>query len=353
MTKKVFFSVKKLPFNVNFPIDKYIKKGYELISLKDILKEKELYWSFFNQYLSNTKYSDHINNIPIEYNYSMNYPLPNMFNKHFLFKTVKKHEPELFKNHMLDLVCIKKYDPTNTLTDCYKNTKILEKFMKKNKWYIVKPEPGHKGMGMKLCKNKKEVDNYIYGKFNKNLENFFEKWHIRKWLIQEYIDKPLLIDRKKFHLRVLVLHGTKNEEIFRYMYNKFMIFPALKDYDLTKKNKNIHNSHSTGLNVETINKLDKEYAKINKKTRDDIHKQISHICKTLFKYIDYKCFKNNKNCFKFIGYDFMITHDYKVMLLELNKNPGFNIMGLYDSFWKGLLDLTMYHKTRAKDYTKI
>jgi hypothetical protein len=31
MTKKVFFSVKKLPFNVHFPINTYIKKGYELV----------------------------------------------------------------------------------------------------------------------------------------------------------------------------------------------------------------------------------------------------------------------------------------------------------------------------------
>ena len=49
----------------------------------------------------------------------------------------------------------------------------------------------------------------------------------------------------------------------------------------------------------------------------------------------------------------MVTNENKVMMIETNKNPGFNVVGLYDSFWKGLLDLTLYSNSKTKDYVNL
>ena len=48
----------------------------------------------------------------------------------------------------------------------------------------------------------------------------------------------------------------------------------------------------------------------------------------------------------------MITADYQVKCIEINRKPG----GLHrhdDDFWKGILNLTIFGKDKTKDYIKL
>ena len=71
---------------------------------------------------------------------------------------------------------------------------ILEQKMSKKdkKRYIVKPTDGSQGTGIYLCSTMKEITSSKYV-------------NAGGYVVQEYIDKPLIIDRKKFDLRVYVV----------------------------------------------------------------------------------------------------------------------------------------------------
>ena len=46
-----------------------------------------------------------------------------------------------------------------------------------------------------------------------------------------------------------------------------------------------------------------------------------------------------------------VSVDYRVKVIEVNKHPGFH--GFFSSFWKGMVDLTLYQKNKTLDYIKI
>ena len=342
MVKNIFFNTEGLQF-ADINISQYITKDYKIIDLDQLEKTKKLYWVFYSQYFMNNYYNlaKYLGSIPINIISHVNYPKQNIFNKDFLHKTIKKENPKIYNKYFLDLT---KIIDSSTIT----------KFMKKNKIVIVKPEPGYGGYGIRIFRKPKLAINYIYKKqFNRNAKEYFINHPTRKWLIQKYMDNPLLLNNKKFHLRVMVLIIRKNNKLISYLYSKFIPLIALKDYNLNSLNKNIHNTHAKLLTKnKLLNSID-YYNNIDEEKKKKIKKQILYICKELAPYIQFNCWKENKCCFRYIGYDFMVTNKYKVKIIEVNKSPGFNSIALYDSFWKGMVDLTLYQKNKALDYIKI
>ena len=55
----------------------------------------------------------------------------------------------------------------------------------------------------------------------------------RTWMIQEYINDPLLLNGKKFHLRILTMLYYKNKKEYFYLFNRYEVFSAKNKY---KKN---------------------------------------------------------------------------------------------------------------------
>jgi hypothetical protein len=39
--------------------------------------------------------------------------------------------------------------------------------------------------------------------------------------------------------------------------------------------------------------------------------------------------------------------------IEVNERPGVNSLSIFPSFWKGLFNLTIYKKSKTKDYIKL
>lgn len=340
MVKYIFYNADGLKASES-DISQYISKDFKMISKNELEKTKKLYWVFYSQNFKNnykhlTKY---LGSIPVNIFSLVNYPKQNIFNKDYLHKTIKKENPKIYNKYFLDLTKII-------------DSSTVNEFMKKNKIVIVKPEPGYGGYGIRVFRNPNVVINYIYKKqFNKNTKEYFKNNPPRKWLIQKYMENPLLLNNKKFHLRVMVLVIRKNNKTDSYLYSKFQPIIAIKDYQLNSLNKNIHNTHAKSLTKNKILKSYQYYDQIDNNKKDLIKKQILYICEILGKYIKFKCWKENKCCFRYIGYDFMVTNKYKVKIIEANKNPGFH--GFFSSFWKGMVDLTLYQKKKALDYIKM
>jgi hypothetical protein len=346
-----FFSFMEIMINQR---DKQIKNIINLYEKDNSLtnKEKEknlekklmkvIKWMQQNNVISiinsNKKSNEIVNNFTFNNNFIKDKLI---FRKDILHKLVREDNPKFFKKYFMNQITIEKESNIN-------------KFIKNNKIYIVKPIPGSGGFGVKIFKNSKKIKNYIGAKEFSNKEKIkFQKDKIEKWVIQEYIDNPLLIDAKKFHIRVMLLNLNKLNHKYYYLYDNYLIYPATKKYNKNTLNMNIHNSHGSGFSKEELMYYYKEYNKIDIKIREHIKKQIIEVCCYLKKFFNYYCFNETKNCYQYIGLDIMVTNKYEVKCIEINERPGTHGPSMFNSFFKGLLDITILNKDFTQDYTEL
>jgi hypothetical protein len=179
-----------------------------------------------------------------------------------------------------------------------------------NKIWILKPIRGYKGKGIYIFKN---YDEYIY--FFKNTK---DSWY--EYVLSEYIINPLLIQKRKFHIRsyCLMINGlaymSKNPEIITAKQNYLQ-----NDYT----NKDIHDTHESGsiLGLCIVPDLVNAYGPMNV---NSIYVKIKEIIKyiTKLKFMNDVCYDETEQCFEVYGFDFMIDDNFNLFLLEVNDKIG-------------------------------
>lgn len=198
-------------------------------------------------------------------------------------------------------------------------------FVNKKKW-IIKPENASFRAGIHVVNNYEDLINWI----NKYINN--------KWIVQDYIDNPLKIDNKKMHFRiyVLLIKTVKYTQVL--VYNKGYIFLSKTEYnkELLDDDSNL----SGGDSIEQMrlypHKLIEQYGIENYRK---VLRQINEIVKlTMNATIDNLTCINNKiknyKCYKLLGYDILITEDFKLYLGEINSrtvNVKFPIKNMYQN----------------------
>lgn len=85
----------------------------------------------------------------------------------------------------------------------YKKEKMPAKHLSQNLW-LIKPANSNQGRGIEVFNNLKEILKFLE---TKSLDS--------KWVVQKYLEKPLLWHNRKFDIRVWVLVTSKGE-IFYY-----------------------------------------------------------------------------------------------------------------------------------------
>ena len=145
------------------------------------------------------------------------------------------------------------------------------------------------------------------------------------FLLSKYLTKPLLFHRKKFHLRLYVINFIDNNNQIRVFFSKYgFMYTAKqeyvnKDYD----NKDIHDSHfkSTATDYLFPNTFIDEYGMVNyRKVNSQIIEIIRYISEIQIGNI--KKFEKIPFSYNILGYDFIISEDYQVKLLEINTKTG-------------------------------
>ncbi|XP_054989365.1 tubulin polyglutamylase TTLL11 isoform X1 [Sorex araneus] len=205
--------------------------------------------------------------------------------------------------------------------------------------FIVKPDGGCQGDGIYLIRDPSDA----------RLAGIVRS---RPAVVQEYICKPLLIDRLKFDIRLYVLLKSLDPlEIYiakdglsRFCtepyqepsaHNLHHIFMHLTNYSLNIHSGNFVHSDSAGTGSKrtfssVLCRLSAKGVDI-KKVWSDI---ISLVIKTVialtpelkvFYQSDIPAGKPGPTCFQILGFDILLTKSLKPVLLEVNANPSMRI----------------------------
>ena len=227
----------------------------------------------------------------------------------------------------------------------------FEKIYKKNKntLWIVKPVNMSRGRGVHLLKELDELKELI--KKSRD-ENSIPD------LISRYLDKPHLINKKKYDLRIYVLVASFSPLRIYLYYNGLVRFATedyqqgnydniyihITNYSINKNNSNYKSNQKNNNDIENnedsadIEEDDSskwslvEYRNYFKKlglndTIDDIWKQIENIIiKSLITVTKENCqeisINKNNSLFELYGYDILIDETFKAWLIEVNVNPS-------------------------------
>lgn len=178
------------------------------------------------------------------------------------------------------------------------------------------------------------------------------------YIVQKYIENPLLVNNRKFDIRCYGLITIINGRVQGYFYQEGYIRTASEEFSLCPPySRYIHltndavQKHSENYSrFETGNKL--SYSELQKyfdrvgvelSIAQDITPQIRTVVSDTFKAVYEKIDPQRKlNTFELFGYDFMIDSDFKVWLIEANTNPCLELSCPFlSTFIPALLDNTL------------
>ncbi|WAR53574.1 hypothetical protein PtB15_3B82 [Puccinia triticina] len=243
------------------------------------------------------------------------------------------------------------------------------------KVWILKPALADKAQGIRLFRSREELYD-IFTEFER-LEELLEEqsqeindqqqddqgandeqrqtWvsvsQMRDWIIQEYVSNPLLIDPAKpetystdksidrssfhkHHLRVYVLAvGALSvyvfEDILSLFSSKMYTLDDLSDLGVHLTNTCLQESLSGGGRGGSTGEKPQVTVSIGSHPVQVLD-QIDSILANLFSFVaqnDPINFQLNPNCFEIFGIDFLVDHNLKVWLLEVNSGPDFGQTG--------------------------
>lgn len=226
----------------------------------------------------------------------------------------------------------------NDAQDSNKDT-VLDNLPKFGKTlWIVKPgENTNRGCGIQVSKDLDHIKSLIQ---NTNVNG-----NRRSYIIQKYIEKPLLYKNRKFDIRCFTLMCSINGNLQGYWYQDGYLRTSCREFTL----KNVSNRYVHLTNDAVQKKLD-DYGKFesgNKLSYVEFQKYLDSInIKTDFvkdvvpkmkeqvrdsmRAVSRKIDPNRKSySIEIFGYDFMIDEDMNPWMIEVNTNPCFELSSPY------------------------
>lgn len=186
---------------------------------------------------------------------------------------------------------------------------------KKNIW-IVKPGRKSRGREIALFDNIESIKKYTQNP--------------QKWVVQKYIENPLVINRKKFDIRQWVLVSS-GQPLTIWIFNKCYLRFAVDEYDnsslgnlfmhltnnsISKNSRKFDVESSMWSSEQFIMFLKEQYSQ--DLWNDKILPSIKNIIKWSLMAIGPL---TRKKSFELLGYDFMIDQNMNVWLIEVNSSP--------------------------------
>eukprot|EP00605_Chrysophyceae_sp_TOSAG23-4_P001153 GSChrysophyteH1.ASY1.ANO1.1260.1 assembled CDS len=236
---------------------------------------------------------------------------------------------------------------------------------KRNRW-ILKPSVTNKGMDISLC--------HDWDSFLDALEMTPD---IREWVLQRYIERPLLVRGYKFHLRVYILCVGALKV---YVFDQILMLLAAHQYAEGDGDDIYRHLSNTARAVEDVNFSERKFVKVF----DDLPFYMQRECPHLMRGMDgpallktirdkthsitaelFRAFENEytvfapmPNCFEIFGLDFMVDEALNVSFLEANPGPDFKqtggrLKGLINQLWEQTLTLVVDEQDSTPDFTLV
>ena len=199
-----------------------------------------------------------------------------------------------------------------------------------NLWIVKPGENSNRGNGITVCTSLDQIRSELKS-------NPHPRTGKHTFIIQKYIEKPFLINKRKFDIRCFSLVTCLNGVIQAYFFSEGYLRTASKPFSLQATNKFIH------LTNDAVQKHSDDYGKFesgNKMSYNDFQRyidnhndknvnfieevlpQIKLIVKHTVEAVFLKLDPNSRaHSFEVFGYDFLIDSDLKPWLLEVNTNP--------------------------------
>lgn len=195
---------------------------------------------------------------------------------------------------------------------------------KRNMW-ILKPGNRSRGIGIRIFDDDRKLLEYV----DSNV--------VLKYVVQKYIEKPLLIDNTKFDIRQYFLTTFTSNHLKVWMYQDCYLRFSSREFNLEDFNESIHlTNYSVQKRYATrqpgstlpacnmwfskqfqqyLQTLDKGYY-WERKIYPDMKKNILSV---VIASLD--GMRMEKNMFELYGADFMVTENFRTMLIEINSSP--------------------------------
>ena len=211
----------------------------------------------------------------------------------------------------------------------------FRKYFDKGRPYICKIV--NMGEGQNMIATDKFTEFYEFMSHYFKMLKTNPKLMINKWVLQEYITRPYLINDRKFHIRLILVFQPGNKPSY-YMHHS-RIALAEKPYvhgDWT--NKDIHDTHfhrQAGLSWPYDFQL-------SEKDIRHIYDQYDFIFSCIISSIPPSCYPDSKHCYEIFGIDLMITDDLTVKLIEVNDRIGISADSYFKTkLFRGIMSLVV------------
>lgn len=285
-----------------FTIQKYPNSVYNHLSCHKELTTKTGLLKNLRDYYS-------VNDSALNSNYQAFDTMPTSF---LLTGQVEDSEHQNFINRFNEISIMRSNKERLPIKHCMKNI------------WIIKPAALNQGKGIEICRN-----------LNVILKKMRDKPNGSLWVVQKYIEKPLLIAGRKFDIRVWAL-ATGKRDLFYYKLG--YVRTSSFEYDLEGKDTYIHltnnclqqysdmyGAYEEG-NTLSWDQLDLYLKEMFPQYNLNFSQHFAPRIKDLVIDSYLSCKKviqkgKNKGVFELLGYDFLIDEDFRVWLLEVNTNP--------------------------------
>lgn len=230
------------------------------------------------------------------------------------------------------------------------------KHCEKNMW-LIKPAALNQGQGIEVCRSLKEIQKSFRSKPINSL-----------WIIQKYIEKPLLFKGRKFDIRIWAI-ATGKHELFYYRHG--YLRTSSSEYDPHGTDNFIHLTNNClqkyGNNYGAYEKgntlsfkdfqdyLNEDFSQYNLNFSEHFLPRIKDLMidsylsakKTIHK-------GKRRTVFEFLGFDFLIDEDFRVWLIEVNTNPYLGVPNEYiedllPKMLDDMLEITLDHYIPPKN----
>lgn len=286
-----------------------------------------------------------------------------LIRKHYLSHTihayVAKHPDSVLKRASLETFPID-VDYAEFLDDaldeCWELRQELES---EQRWWILKPSMSDKAQGIRVFKTIQDLQ-AVFDSFEEEAdgdrddappdENRVVASQLRHFIVQEYVEKPLLLpsmQNRKFHIRCYV---TCRGDLQVFVYQRMLALFAPSPFvapgaEYTATDIDQLSCHLTNTCIQTtedakqnaVREFD-NLADLSEDDKNKIKEQIRDITRELFLAAvttNRMNFQPLPNAFETFGLDFLVNSELNVKILEVNAFPDFKQTG--DEL-KGLID---------------